>query len=111
MEALQEATRVRAVLPSVGRDAAEIASRRAKRGEAEYELVFAEGCVDVLREDEKHARYVADVVGTDRFSVSVFRGDIPYYLDVLDDTVQIGVEGSDGIPRALVETDSAPVRE
>lgn len=65
----------------------------------------------MLREDEKHARYVADVVGTDRFSVSVFGGDIPYDLGVLDDTVQIGVEGSDGIPRALVETDSAPVRE
>ena len=111
VETLRTATRVQAMLPSVGRDAAELTSRRAKDGAAEYELVVTEGCEKVLREDEKYARYIDEAVETAHFSVSVFEGEIPYYLGILDGTVQIGVEDDDGIPRALVESKSAHVRE
>lgn len=111
IEAVKEAEQVIGILPSVGRDAVEITSKRAKNGDAEYEVVVKEGCVDVLVSDQMYARHLEDVVGTGRYSIFVFNGDIPYYLGVLDERVQIGVEGDDGIPRALVETDSEPVRE
>lgn len=111
IESLKRAEYVTAVLPSVGRDAAEITSKRAKDGNAEYDVIVEEDCVDVLVGDQKYARHLEDVVGTDRYSISVFDGTVPYYLGVLDEKVQIGVEGDDGIPRALVETESEPIRE
>jgi hypothetical protein len=50
------------------------------------------------------------MVDTGRFEVHVHDGDIPYYLGILDDTVQMGVN-EDGEPRGLLETDSEEVRE
>lgn len=110
VEALKTAERVRAVLPSVGRDAVEVAAERAKAGVARYELVVADECLRVLLEDPKYAKYIEDVLDTQYFSVAVTEREIPYYLGILDGTIQIGVEDDDGIPRALVETDSEPVR-
>jgi hypothetical protein len=45
------------------------------------------------------------MLATDRFDLSVYDGEVPYYLGVLDETVQIGVEDENGMPRALLETD------
>lgn len=110
VEALKTAERVRAVLPSVGRDAVEVAAGRIEAGHARYELVVSEGCLDVLLEDPKYTRYVNGMLDSRRFSVAVTDREIPYYLGVLDESVQIGVEDADGIPRALVETDAESVR-
>ncbi|PSP62934.1 hypothetical protein BRC77_08670 [Halobacteriales archaeon QH_8_64_26] len=76
-----------------------------------HEYVVGSGVVETLRTDPDYTEPCEAMLGTDRFELSVCDGEVPYYLGLLDETIRIGVEDEEGMPRALVETDAGGVGE
>lgn len=113
VEALKTVTSFRGLLSVVGRGAVETAWRQVLNGEAEHELVIEEGVVKTLCEDPHYEDMVKEAMDTGRYQIYIYDGDIPYYLGILDETVQIGVEDDKGLPRGLLEynSDSIVVKE
>ena len=105
---LKEADDVRALLPLTGLHAHEAMHDRIVRGDGRAELVVAPPVVETMRSDPDYRPLTTDLVATDRYEVLVADG-LPYYLGVLDDLTQIGVD-DDGQPRALLETEDDTVR-
>lgn len=105
VEALKRAERVRLFVGVTGQHAWEVARRRVVEEGATHEYVVGPGVVETLRADPNYTEPCTSMLGTDRFDLSVYDGEVPYYLGVLDETVQIGVEDAEGMPRALLETD------
>jgi len=105
VEALKRAEDVRLFVGVAGQHAWEIAKRRVVEENATHEYVVGSGVVETLRSDPNYATPCEAMRETDRFDLSVYDGEVPYYLGLLDDTVQIGVEDDEGMPRALLETD------
>jgi predicted transcriptional regulator len=64
----------------------------------------------MFQSNSNYAELVEEMIATERFDLFVYDGTIPYYIGVFDETVQIGVD-EDGIPRAILETDSPEVRK
>lgn len=99
----------RAVLPIVGLHAHETVNRRVLDGELTAELVVSTDVAETLRRDPDYAELTDDLLRTDRYDLLVTDEEIPFYLGVLNDVVQIGVDEA-GDPRALVESDCEAVR-
>jgi len=111
VEALERADSVRALLPAVGLKAMAAARERVRVDGSEHDLVVEPGVADTLRDDPSYAASADELVASERVSVRVHDGSIPYYLGLLDDSVQLGVSDGTGMPRALLETDGATIRE
>lgn len=109
--ALETADSFRGVLSVVGQHALETAYDRIKATTAEHELVVGPEAATTLREDSHYCDVVAELLETGQCRIYVSERSIPFYLGLVDDRVQIGVEDEDGIPRALVETDAPDVFE
>lgn len=109
--ALESVERIRAVLPSIGGEALRTTSRHVKSGRATCEVVLEADCAETLRNDRFYASVFEDAVAAEACSVSVYQGDVPFYVGILDDRVQVGIEDGEGRPRGLLETDSRVVRE
>lgn len=110
VEALNTADDIRVILPSVGRDALEVTSRRVREQGAHCEAIVQHNCINVLRDDPAYRRHLDQLPDTTNFRIYEYDDEIPYYLGLIDDLVQIGVEDDDGIPRALIETRKPAVR-
>ncbi|PSP65825.1 winged helix-turn-helix domain-containing protein, partial [Halobacteriales archaeon QH_8_64_26] len=67
--------------------------------------------VETLRSDPNYTEPCEAMLGTGRFELSVYDGEVPYYLGLLDETIQVGVKDEAGVPRALLETDAGSVGE
>lgn len=93
----------RAMLPVTGLHAMEAIHRKIVSGDARTELVVEEKIAETFQSNPNYAPLFREMVETGRFEVRVCNGEIPYYLGVLDGTVQIGVD-EDGKPRAMLET-------
>lgn len=106
---LKGATEVRTVLPITGLHPYEVLHQRARRDTVDAECVVAPSVAETLRSDPEFADLTADLLDSDRFDLYVYDGAIPYYLGILDETVQLGVS-EDGSPHALLETTSETVR-
>lgn len=110
VDALQTANEVRALLPSVGHEAFKVILQRLNEADPAYDLVVKPACAKTLQEGRQYEALFEEAIASGAVEVSLYEGVIPYYLGVLDETVQIGVEDDDGFPRALVETESETVR-
>lgn len=111
VEVVKQADHVRLLLSVMGQQPLEEAGRRILNGDAEYETVVAPGLEETINTNAKYAELIDEQRATGRHEISVYDGNIPYYLGILDDIVQIGAEDAQGVPRALLETDSEDVRE
>jgi predicted transcriptional regulator len=105
VEALKRAEDVRLFIGVTGQHAWEIAHRRVVDEGATHEYVVGSRVVETLRSDPNYTDPCEAMLGTGRFELSVYDSEVPYYLGLLDETIQIGVEDEEGMPRALVETD------
>lgn len=103
---LRDADTARVVLPLTGLHAFEAAHRAVVSDGAEHEYVVLPDVAKTYESNPDYAPLYEEMVGTGRFEVRVYDGDIPYYLGLLDGTVQIGVD-EDGEPRGLLESDAA----
>lgn len=109
-QTLQEATRVRVLLPAVGADPLSTAVDRLVDRKLDHELVVSADVASALRTDA-YSDEIEKMLQVDDSALLVYDGDVPYYLGIVDDTVQIGVDDDDGIPRALAESDAEQVRK
>lgn len=110
VEALKRTQTFRAILPVVGQHSVETAWRRIREGKGEHEVVVRPEIAELLRTDPSYARQIEKGLDTERIEMFVYDGDIPYFIGLYDELVQIGVEDDDGMPRAMVETNAKDVR-
>lgn len=110
VNAIEKTSDDRVVLPVTGLHAFEAIHRKIVDGDARAELVAAPSVAETFRTNPDYAPLFEELVATDRFEVRVYDGTVPYYLGVLDSTVQIGVDEEED-PRALLETTNEEVRE
>ena len=100
----------RALLSLTGLHAYEAAHEQVVENDAQIELVVDQNVADTFQSDSRYKELTSEMATTGRFDVYVYNGRIPYALCLLDETVQIGVD-EEGEPRALLETESAAVRD
>lgn len=106
---LEEATRVRSVIPATGQEPLATVADRVVDGSLELELVLSPDVAATFRSGA-YRDDVERLLRSDDATVLVYDGDVPYYLGIVDGTVQIGVD-DDGIPRALAESAAEAVED
>lgn len=106
---LGRADSIQCVLPLVGLHAYKAAHKQIIENGARAEAVVAPEAADTLRSDPEYVKLTEEMAATGRYDLHQYDGDIPYFVGLLDDTVQIGVDEA-GEPRALVETTNSKVR-
>lgn len=106
---LKEADQVRLLLPAVGKEPLSAAAERAVAGDLEQEMIVSSEVASTLR-SEAYRDTFESLLRAEGTTMLVYDGVIPYYLGLVDGTVQLGVD-DDGIPRALVESVAEPVRD
>jgi len=106
---LKQADDIRAMLPLTGLHGMEVGHDRVVDHGATTEHIATGDVVETFRADSAYKEYYNRLMETNRYKLYRFEDGIPYYLGVLDDTVQLGVD-ENGEPRALLETDNAEVR-
>lgn len=106
---LGETSSFRAVLPLSSAGPLRAHQRRVTAGEADGTLVVTPSVADSYRSDPQFVEIVDALLAAENASIHVTEQAVPYYLGVLDATVQIGVD-EDGQPRGLIETDDERVR-
>lgn len=110
VEALRTAETFRGAMSVVGKHGLETAYDRVLSGTADHELVIEEGAAETLTNDPAYENLVDDMLATGNCRVFVHEGELPYYLGLTEECVQIGVEDDESMPRALVESESDAVR-
>lgn len=107
---LADADRVRAILPATGVEPLET-SREAIADGAVFELLLAESVAESVRADRALADAFAAILEEPSASVAVVDEAVPFYLGVVDGTVQLGVHDDGGLPTALLESTDDRIRE
>jgi len=102
--------RFHGLFPSVELRGTELVHDRMSSGEFEAEMIVSTAVEDTIR-SEQFASLYSEMLSTGRLTVHVV-DSLPFYLGLgADREVQIGVEDDDGLPRALLETDTESVHE
>lgn len=109
-ESLRAIEEGRALLAVTGLSPMRTLAERVEEG-ATFEAVVEPDVAETFRSNPSYADCYETLVDTGRFALSVADEPIPYSVVLLDDTVQVGLEDDDGLPRALLESDSAALRE
>jgi predicted transcriptional regulator len=110
VQMLKEADDGRVVQPLTSLYAMEAAYERIVNAGATGASVVGPSVADTFQTNPNYTELVEGMIATGRFDLYVYEDNIPYFIGVFDETVQIGVD-EDGNPRAILETDSAKVLE
>ena len=110
VSAIKRSTDVLLATPFLGLHATEAAHDAVVHGDARHELVATPDAVDTLQDGPEYRQYVNDLQDAAGFELHRATADVPFYVGVLDDTVQVGVDEA-GEPRALLETTDPSVRD
>ncbi|NHN60875.1 MULTISPECIES: winged helix-turn-helix domain-containing protein [Halorussus] len=105
---LREAESVRAILPLTGLHAMEVTRDRVLDDGARVEFIGTSNVVDTLQASSDYRKIYDDLMKSERFDLYSTDEETLYYLGILDEIVQIGVD-EDGEPRALLETTDSDV--
>jgi predicted transcriptional regulator len=109
VELLKEVKHGRSLLPITGLHAGKEVREPFLKNEDRYqELVVAPKVAELFQSNPKFQEVMGPMVETGRIEVFLYDGDIPYFVGVYDETVQMGAEEGD-VPRGIVESDSAEV--
>ncbi|TYL37301.1 transcriptional regulator [Natronococcus pandeyae] len=111
IEAMENADRFRCLLPAVGLPAMNVARDRVVEDGWQYECIYTPGLASTLRNQPEYAELVDELSEAPNCDLFIAEDRIRYYLGLFDHRVQIGVEDDNGVPKALVDTDAAEVRE
>lgn len=76
--------------------------------DAEMDIIAAPLVAETFRTNPDFTAYIETMLGTDSYDLAIADETPPFYLGILDDTVEIAV--GDDIPRAMVETTNPKVR-
>jgi len=106
---LEQADEIRAVLPLTGLHATEAVHERVIDHGARAELVGCPEVVRTFRTDPDFVTLIEEMEATGRHRMFQVNEQPPYFVGIIDDVVQIGVD-EDGEPRAIVESTDPDVR-
>lgn len=109
VQSLREADRVRGLLPEIGLRSVRVGEERSG-GDGSQTLVLAEAAATTLRSNPDYREYFEGLVAAETVSIYVTEAEVPYYLGLLDDEVEIGIS-ENGRPRALLTTSDPTVFE
>lgn len=107
---LQEADELRAVLPLTGADAVRAVHERVVEDGIPVTLTVVPAVAEAFRTSPEYEEPVAGLRTHDATEICVYDGEIPYYLGVYADSVEVGLD-DDGQPSVLLETTDDPVYE
>ncbi|QLG47969.1 helix-turn-helix transcriptional regulator [Natrinema halophilum] len=107
---LAEMEHARLALPATGAKPLEVSQAPIDAG-ATFELVVTESVAETLQSESLVADEFETIADYDTVSVSVVDTQIPFFLGIIDDSVQIGVHDDSGLPTALLESSDPVVRE
>lgn len=101
----------RGCLPVVGRDALRTCRDRLGETDGPWELVVTPEVLETLRSDSNLNGEFEEIRGQDGLEIYVHEGEMPMFVGLYDEIVQIGVEDDRGVPRALASSADDRVRE
>lgn len=107
---LREMDEGRLLLPVTGLGPKQALHERVVEHDARAELIVSRDVLETYRSHPEYADYFRELRESDRVRYWVHDGEIPFYLGILDETVQIGVSENEE-PRALLESTDSVVRE
>lgn len=110
VHAVSRTPNARMVLPVASPQGLKSQVQNFSLSELSVEVVVPPAIADAFQNDPQFADTIASMREAGAVDVYVTDESIPYYLGILDNVVQIGVD-EDGDPRGLLETDDAAVRE
>lgn len=110
IDAMERTDRFRSLLPVVGLPAMTVGRDRIVEDGCHHEIVVSERLAPTIRDQPEYRELLEEMLASGNCALFVADREVPFYLGLFDDCVQIGVD-DDGIPRALVETDADDVRE
>ena len=67
--------------------------------------------IEFLARSPTRVRILDELVSSEAFDVYVYAGEIPYFVGLLDEVVQVGAYDEEGQRRALLEGDSEGISE
>lgn len=107
-ETLQSASEVILLLPAVSPQNMRATMAPLERGALSLDLVVAPSVAETFRTDVRDL--IEDILATGQATIHETPEPVPFFLGLIDGTVQIGVSDDEGIPRALAESDDERVR-
>lgn len=107
---IRESTDDRCAIPLTGLHAYEAVHEKVVSGDASTELVVSESVAETMTTDPDFVPLTVDLLEADDFEAYRTDDDVPFYVGILDDVVQVGVDEA-GEPRALLETTNPAVRD
>jgi predicted transcriptional regulator len=110
VQAVSRTPTARMVLPVASPQGLKAQVENFSLSELSVTVVVPPAIADAFLNDSQFADTIASMREAGAIDVSVTEKSIPYYLGILDDIVQIGVD-EDGQPRGLLESAAEPVRE
>ncbi|NHN43250.1 winged helix-turn-helix domain-containing protein [Halorubellus sp. JP-L1] len=107
---VRESTDDRVAIPVIGLHAYEAVHEKFVNGDARGEIVVSEHVAETMTTDPDYVPLTRELLEVEALELYRTTDDVPFYLGVLDDVVQVGVDEA-GEPRALLETSNDAVRE
>lgn len=111
IERMETADRFRALLPAVGLPAMTVARDCVVEAGSQHEIVVSELLAQTILDRRGYRELIEEMVSSGNCKLLISDREIPFYLGLFEEYVQIGVEDDDGTPKALVETDAVEVCE
>lgn len=108
--ALETATRFRGLFATASLPTVEVLRSRAGVAGPDWCVILAADGRAAL-ESSGYADRFATLRAADALDLCTYTGDVPFYLGLLDDEVQLGFTDGDGVLKALVQSASPTVRE
>lgn len=109
VQAATRAEHARMVLPIVSTQGMDAQAREMTDREVHSEVIVTPTVAEAFTTDPEFEQRLATLRERGDFEAFVTEEPVPYYLGVLDETVQIGVD-DDGQPKALLESEDERVR-
>lgn len=110
VQGMTAAAHTRMILPIVSARSMNEQLRATQEQSVHAEHVVTPTVADILQSDPEFVDRIETMRETAEVEIYVTEEPVPYYLGILDETVQIGVD-EDGQPRGLIETTAESVRE
>lgn len=111
ISAMESADAFRWLLPTVGPQVIRVTRDCVVERHERHEVVVDPAVAEHLRTTPDYADLAADLLELDHCEIRISDGEIPFYLGLTDDVIQVGAEDDEGIHRAVVETADEEVRQ
>jgi predicted transcriptional regulator len=111
IELMCSAEKYRCILPAVGLQPLLVAEDCVVNQGNRQEIIVDETVAETLLSNSNYRHSIDRLLQTDRCEIYVSERQVPYYLGLSNDTVQIGVGDEKEVPQCLVESQARGVQE